>query len=43
MWCLEDVPLERRFRVGGRLWTFAWLILPAPLIFHAPFVAGILT
>ena len=37
------VLFERRFRVGGRLWTFAWLIVPAPLIFHPPFVAGILT
>jgi alginate O-acetyltransferase complex protein AlgI len=26
----------------GRLWTAAWLLLPLPLLFHAPFVRGCL-
>lgn len=24
----------------GRAWTIAWLILPAPILFHRPFLAG---
>lgn len=44
------VSLERhQRRVGrplrgwkGRAWTFAWLLMPLPLLFHAPFVEGVL-
>lgn len=26
----------------GRLWTLSWLILPLPLLFHRPFLAGVI-
>jgi alginate O-acetyltransferase complex protein AlgI len=25
----------------GRLWTVFWLVLPLPLLFHRPFLAGV--
>jgi alginate O-acetyltransferase complex protein AlgI len=25
----------------GRLWTFGWLVLPLPLLFHPPFLRGV--
>jgi Membrane bound O-acyl transferase family len=25
----------------GRVWTFAWLIAPLPILFHRPFLAGV--
>jgi hypothetical protein len=25
----------------GRVWTIAWLVLPLPLLFHRPFLAGV--
>jgi alginate O-acetyltransferase complex protein AlgI len=25
----------------GRAWTLAWLVLPLPLLFHRPFLAGV--
>jgi len=25
----------------GRLWTLAWLVLPLPILFHRPFLAGV--
>ena len=25
----------------GRLWVFVWVVLPAPLVFHDPFMSGI--
>jgi alginate O-acetyltransferase complex protein AlgI len=28
---------ERRWRVRSRLWTFAWVLAPLPILFHAPF------
>jgi alginate O-acetyltransferase complex protein AlgI len=36
------VALERKWqRTPGRVWTLSWLALPAPLVFHPPFVRGI--
>jgi len=26
----------------GRLWTLSWLTLPLPLLFHRPFLAGVI-
>jgi membrane bound O-acyltransferase family protein len=31
------VTIEYRFRIGGRVWTWFWLIAPAPWLFHEPF------
>jgi D-alanyl-lipoteichoic acid acyltransferase DltB (MBOAT superfamily) len=31
----------QRHAVLGRIWTFGWLVLPVPLVFHPPFLAGI--
>ena len=25
----------------GRLWTFAWLVIPLPILFHPPFLSGV--
>ena len=33
-------PIQRH-GVLGRIWTFGWLVLPVPLVFHPPFLAGI--
>ena len=33
-------PVDRRPWVG-RAWTLAWLILPLPVLFHRPFLAGV--
>ncbi len=33
-------PIQRH-AVLGRIWTFGWLVLPVPLVFHPPFLAGI--
>lgn len=30
--------LEKRFRISGRFWTMLWVLLPAPILFHAPFI-----
>lgn len=27
-------------RAAGRVWTFVWLVLPAPILFHRPFLEG---
>jgi alginate O-acetyltransferase complex protein AlgI len=27
---------------AGRLWTAAWILVPLPILFHPPFVAGII-
>jgi len=37
---------ERRLQLGsrpwlGRAWTIAWLLLPLPLLFHPPFLRGV--
>jgi len=32
------VLIERTGRVGGRLWTLFWVLAPAPLLFHPPFL-----
>lgn len=32
---------ERRFRLAGRAWTLASLAAPLPLLFHPPFVRGV--
>jgi hypothetical protein len=29
------------YPVLGRIWTFGWLVLPVPLVFHPPFLAGV--
>jgi hypothetical protein len=26
----------------GRAWALAWLVLPLPILFHRPFLAGVL-
>jgi alginate O-acetyltransferase complex protein AlgI len=36
----RGTPIDRRAWVG-RLWTFAWLAAPLPLLFHPAFLAGI--
>jgi alginate O-acetyltransferase complex protein AlgI len=35
------VLVERARARAGRLWTIGWLLLPLPLLFHRPFLAGI--
>lgn len=36
------VGVERRFpRVASRAWTLFWLIVPLPILFHPPFLRGI--
>jgi alginate O-acetyltransferase complex protein AlgI len=36
------VVLEKRIRrEPGRLWTLFWLVAPLPMLFHAPFLRGI--
>ncbi|HET8772459.1 MAG TPA: membrane bound O-acyl transferase family-domain-containing protein [Thermoanaerobaculia bacterium] len=36
------VGLERRFpRVASRAWTIFWLVAPLPILFHPPFLRGI--
>lgn len=35
------VTVERRTCIASRLWTAAVVLLPAPLLFHEPFVAGV--
>ncbi|MCA8941987.1 MAG: hypothetical protein KDB80_05445 [Planctomycetes bacterium] len=30
-----------RGRTPGRLWAFCWVVLPAPLLFHLPFLQGV--
>jgi alginate O-acetyltransferase complex protein AlgI len=32
------VLVERAGKVGGRVWTLAWVLAPAPLLFHPPFL-----
>lgn len=32
------VMAERRWGLGGRVWTLVWVLLPAPLLFHPWFV-----
>lgn len=34
-------PLDAR-PVLGRVWTVAWVLLPVPLLFHPPFLSGVL-
>src|SRR5207237_10088203 len=34
-------PIDRVSWVG-RAWTLAWLVLPLPVLFHRPFLAGVL-
>jgi alginate O-acetyltransferase complex protein AlgI len=36
------VAAERRWRIGGRTWTHFWVLAPAPLLFHPPFVRALL-
>lgn len=31
----------RRGREPGRVWVWAWVLLPAPVLFHAPFLRGV--
>jgi alginate O-acetyltransferase complex protein AlgI len=26
----------------GRLWSIAWLVLPLPMLFHPPFLTGVI-
>jgi alginate O-acetyltransferase complex protein AlgI len=36
------VGVERKFpRVASRAWTMFWLIAPLPILFHPPFLRGI--
>jgi len=34
-------PIHRRPWVG-RTWMLAWLALPVPVLFHPPFLAGVI-
>lgn len=36
------VLLERRLRVVSRAWALGWVILPAPLLFHGPFIDALI-
>ena len=36
------VLLERRWKLSGRLWALAWVIVPAPLLFHPPFIEALI-
>jgi alginate O-acetyltransferase complex protein AlgI len=37
------VGFERKFpHVTGRAWTFFWLIAPLPILFHPPFLRGVI-
>ena len=41
---VERAAERRGVAVGGaagRVWTAAWLLLPLPLLFHQPFLAGV--
>jgi len=41
---LERFALKRGFRFSGgwgRVWTFFWLIAPLPILFHGPFLRGV--
>ena len=33
-------PIDRRPWIG-RAWTLAWLVVPLPILFHRPFLAGV--
>ena len=37
--CIQGllVLAEKRFRLGGRIWTFFCVLVPLPILFHAPF------
>ena len=35
------VLVERRFGIKSRLWTAAWILVPVPLVFHPPFLRGV--
>ena len=37
------VLVERRWRIENRAWTLFWLLAPAPLLFHPPFIRAFLT
>lgn len=41
--CLHGVLVlvERRLGIRSRVWAAAWVIVPAPLVFHAPFLRGV--
>lgn len=41
--CLHGllVSLERRFEIASRAWTAAWILAPLPLVFHLPFLRGV--
>ena len=39
-WARAGRPIDRHPRVG-RAWTLAWLLIPLPILFHRPFLAGI--
>jgi membrane bound O-acyltransferase family protein len=42
---LEEAAARRGLRVGGfwgRIWTFGWLVLPLPVLFHQSFVRAVL-
>jgi alginate O-acetyltransferase complex protein AlgI len=32
---------ERRWGLGGRIWTLSWILGPLPLLFHPPFLRAI--
>jgi hypothetical protein len=36
------VTAERRWGLGGRVWTIFWVLAPAPLLFHPWFVRGLI-
>jgi alginate O-acetyltransferase complex protein AlgI len=40
-----EAALRRRGHLGGiagRVWTMLWIVLPTPLLFHRPFLAGVI-
>ena len=41
--CLQGllVLVERRWGIASRVWTAAWILLPVPLVFHPPFLRGV--
>jgi hypothetical protein len=33
---------ERRWKLGGRVWTLSWVLAPAPLLFHPWFIRSLI-
>ncbi|MEZ6072428.1 MAG: hypothetical protein R3C10_19740 [Pirellulales bacterium] len=38
-WQGQGRPISER-GVWSRVWTFGWIVLPLPILFHPPFIRG---